>query len=85
MKPKQEEPGLPLVSEEKTKPKAVTQKKLKDTEGWHTSPSPRIMYYELNCTMLCDGSYPDSPWSSESFQFKMHINEVQVSPSKLLN
>uniref|UniRef100_G1NWK9 DUF4592 domain-containing protein n=1 Tax=Myotis lucifugus TaxID=59463 RepID=G1NWK9_MYOLU len=33
MKPKQEEPGLPLVSEEKTKPKAVTQKKLKDSAG----------------------------------------------------
>ncbi|EPQ03474.1 Putative protein KIAA1210 [Myotis brandtii] len=33
MKPKQEEPGLPLVSEEKTKPKAVTQKKLKDNAG----------------------------------------------------
>ncbi|XP_054575425.1 acrosomal protein KIAA1210 homolog [Eptesicus fuscus] len=33
MKPKQEEPSLPLVSEEKTKPKAVIQKKLKDSAG----------------------------------------------------
>nr|KAF6313883.1 hypothetical protein mPipKuh1_007149 [Pipistrellus kuhlii] len=33
MKSKQEDPGLPLVSGENTKPKAVTQKKLKDIAG----------------------------------------------------
>lgn len=65
--------------------KQLMKRSQKKTVQVGTSSSlPRSMYYKINCTVLCDGSYimiiPQAccPWFSERFQFKMHTNMIQV-------